>query len=78
MKHKEDGHEEVEDVIDREHLDQLKQIAKDDNDDAKNDNLWSLNNRRITNPSWKHSRSCIHPGGAEYHKSCITNQLRHT
>ena len=45
MKHKEDGHEEVEDVIDREHLDQLKQIAKDDNDDAKNDNLWSLNNR---------------------------------
>ena len=45
MKHKEGGHEEVEDVIDRKHLDQLKQIATDeDDDDKKNDNLSSLDN----------------------------------
>jgi hypothetical protein len=44
VKHKEGCHEEVEDVIHRKHLDQLKQMAAEDDDDEKNDNLSSLDN----------------------------------
>ena len=44
MKHKEGGHQEVEDVINRKHLDQLKQIATDDDDEGNNDILSSVDN----------------------------------
>ena len=71
MKHKEGSHEEVEDVVDRKHLDELKDISKDATEDEKNDNLASLNYSAITNPCWKRSQPCVHPGGD------ITNRLRH-